>query len=251
MGSAVQSASSPGSRAGGVFQSTLWTQVRVAGKAETLHAKQALEELCRAYWPPIYVYLRRCGHDPHNAKDLTQGFFLYLLEQQLLQKADPEQGRFRSFLLGSLKLFVSNEQARERAVKRGGRAHFIPLDAEPEEGHASYEPSTSLTPERLFERKWALTMIAQAMARLESEYHRAGLAEQFEAIQPYLAGDPDEHLAELGVRLGKNAGATRVLMFRARNRFRRLVRAVIADTVSDVEQVESELRHLEAALRGD
>src|SRR5262245_32948556 len=126
MGSAVQSASSPRSRAGGVFQSTLWTQVRVAGRAETPHAKQALEELCRVYWPPIYVYLRRCGHDRDSAKDLTQSFFVYLLQQQLLRKADPEQGRFRSFLLGSLKLFVSNEQAKERAVKRGGRACFVP-----------------------------------------------------------------------------------------------------------------------------
>src|SRR5690242_16118662 len=114
MPNAVQSPSSPGSRADGAFQSTLWSQVRVAGCGQTPHARHALEQLCRVYWQPIYVYLRRCGHERHSAKDLTQGFFVYLFEHELLQKADPERGRFRSFLLGSLKFFVSNEQAKDR-----------------------------------------------------------------------------------------------------------------------------------------
>jgi DNA-directed RNA polymerase specialized sigma24 family protein len=251
MHSAVQSPSSPGSRAHGVFQSTLWSQVRVVGKGQAPQATQALEQLCRVYWQPIYVYLRRCGHERHNAKDLTQGFFLYLLEQDLLQKADPERGRFRSFLLGSLKFFVSNEHARERALKRGGAVSFLPIETEPNEANPGYEPATNLTPERLFERKWALAVIGQAMERLEAEYCRAGMVQEFELVQPYLSGDPDEHLSDLAARLGKTHTATRVLMFRLRNRFRRLVRGVIADTVSDLEQVESELRHLEAALRGD
>lgn len=216
-----------------------------------MHARQALERLCCLYWQPIYVYLRRCGHERHNAKDLTQGFFLYLLEHDLLRKADPERGRFRSFLLGSLKFFVSNAQARERALKRGGGARFLPIEADSDETNAGYDPATNLTPERLFERKWALAVIAQAMERLEAEYRRGGMSREFELVQPHLSGDPEEQLSDLAGRLGKSHAATRVLMFRLRNRFRRLVRAVIADTVSDLEQVESELRHLEAALRGD
>ena len=251
MDSVAQPIRSPRSSAQGVFRSTLWSQVQVAGRPEMPGATQALEQLCRDYWHPMYAYLRRCGYDAPNAKDLTQGFFAYLLERALLKKADPEQGRFRSFLLGSLKFFVSNQQAKERALKRGGRACFVPIDAESAEGEELVEPATQLTPERLFERKWALTVIDQAMSRLEAEYRRAGIMQEFELIQPYFTGDPDEDLGELARRLGKSAGATRVLMCRARNRFRRLVRAVIADTVSDVEQVESELRHLEAALQGD
>jgi DNA-directed RNA polymerase specialized sigma24 family protein len=241
--------SSPESRADGSFQSTLWSQVRIAGRSEVSGSRQALEELCRAYWQPIYAFLRRCGHGRDNAKDLTQGFFVYLLERGLLQKADAEKGRFRSFLLGSLKFFVSNEQARERALKRGGGAKFLPLDVEPAEQAASWEPATTLTPERLFERKWAMAVIGQAVERLAEEYRRAGMEEQFEVLQPYLTGDPDGPLPELAVRLGKTHGATRLLMLRLRNRFRRLIRAVIADTVSDVDQIESELRYLEEALR--
>lgn len=251
MDSAVQSSNSPESRADGVFLSTLWSQVRVAARDEMPGAQQALEQLCRDYWQPIYRYLRRWGHEPQNAKDLTQGFFVYLLDRALLQKADPEQGRFRSFLLGSLKFFVSNEQAKERALKRGGRVCFVRIDADAEEGESAVEPSTRLTPERLFERKWALTVIDRAMERLAAEYRRAGMSQEFELIQPFFTGDADESLAELAQRLGKSHGATRVLMCRARNRFRRVIRAVIADTVTDVEQIESELRYLEAALQGE
>jgi len=205
--------------------------------------------LCRLYWPPIYAFLRCSGHDGQTAKDLTQGFFAYLLESDLLDKADPQRGRFRSFLIGSLKFFVSNLQARERAFKRGGGFKFVSIDAETEDGLWPNEPCTQLSPERLFDRKWALSVLAEAMERLATEYRRGGLSGQFELLQPYLTGDADGHLAELAARLGKSEGAVRVLVFRLRNRFRRLIRAVIADTVSDLDQVEGELQHLEAALR--
>jgi DNA-directed RNA polymerase specialized sigma24 family protein len=243
--------SSAYSRRDAVFQSTLWSQVRVAGRGNTAMERQALETLCRVYWPPIYTFLRRSGHERQNAKDLAQGFFAYLLEEGLLEKANPERGRFRSFLLGTLKFFVSNQQAKERAIKRGGRVNFVPIDAETEDGLFPNEPITHLTPERLFDRKWARSVLAEAMNRLAVEYRRGGLAGQFDLLQAHLTGDAEEHLPALAARLGKSDGAARVLVFRLRNRFRRLIRAVIADTVSDLDQVERELRHLEEALRDD
>lgn len=223
----------------------------MAGQSDAPLARQALEALCQVYWNPIYAFLRRSGHERQNAKDLTQGFFAYLLEEGLLEKADPERGRFRSYLLGSLKFFVSNQQAKERALKRGGGISFVPIDAESDDGPAPNEPVTHLTPEKLFDRKWARSVLAEAMERLATEYRRGGLAEQFALLHPHLTGDATEHLPALAARLGKSDGAVRVLVFRLRNRFRRLVRAVIADTVSDLEQVERELQHLEAALRDD
>ena len=234
------------SRGGGGFQSTLWSQVRAARRTERAESRDALEALCRVYWGPIYAFLRRCGHDAQNAEDLTQGFFLYVLQEDLLQKADPERGRFRSFLLGALKFFVSNEQARARSLKRGGRATLVRIDAEA----ASANPiSTDLTPERAFERKWALAVIAEAMERLAREYRRAGAEQEFGALQPHITGEPEDHLSDLAARLGKTHGATRVMMFRIRNRFRRLIREVIADTLADPSQVEGELEELQRALR--
>ena len=248
MAPALEQLSSADSRRDAAFQSTLWTQVRAAGQVNAPTSRQALETLCRLYWPPIYSFLRRCGHERHAAKDLTQGFFAYLLEQDLLKKADPDKGRFRSFLLGSLKFFVSNQRAKDRALKRGGGVEVIPLDTEVLN---DAEPSTLVTPERLFERKWALAVLAEAMRRLAEEYRRGGMAEQFALLQPYLTGDASEKLPALAERIGKSEGATRVLICRLRNRFRRLIRGVIADTVSDAGQIESELRHLEAVLRDD
>lgn len=220
----------------------------MAGQLEAPEARTALEALCRVYWEPIYAFLRRCGHTRENAQDLTQGFFVYLLEERLLLKADPERGRFRSFLLGSLKYFVSNLRAREQALKRGGGICLISIDPVTTDG---IEPATNLSPDRLFDRKWSLVVINEAIERLAAEYRRGGMAEQFTVLQPYLTGDADDHLSDLAARLGKSGGATRILVFRLRNRFRRLIRAVIADTVSDLDEVESELRHLEEALRDE
>jgi RNA polymerase sigma-70 factor (ECF subfamily) len=150
-----------------------------------------------------------------------------------------------------LKHFVSNQQVRDRALKRGGGVRFVTLEVETEDGPAALEPATHQTPERLFDRKWALAVITEAMGRVATEYRRGGLAQQFEVLKPYLTGDTTEHLPVFAARLGKSEGATRVLVFRLRNRFRRLIRAVIADTVINLDQVETELRHLEAVLRDD
>jgi RNA polymerase sigma-70 factor (ECF subfamily) len=232
-----------------VFQSTLWSQVRAAARPEAPDARRALEVLCRIYWEPICAFLRRSGHDPDAAKDLTQGFFAYVLEEELLQKANPERGRFRSFLLGSLKHFVSNQQARERALKRGGGIGFVSIEADLPRLHPADEPATVSSPERLFDQKWALAVLGEALQRLSAEYRRAGQAEEFAELQPHLTGDAEERLPELARRLGKSDGATRVLLCRLRNRYRRLVRAVIADTVGDLDQVEGELRYLGELLR--
>jgi len=240
--------SSASSRPDATFQSTLWSQVQAAGRPEAPDAQQSFDALCRAYWPPIYAFLRRCGCPHQDAQDLTQGFFVYMMEEGLLAKARQERGRFRSFLLGSLKCFVSNERAKARALKRGGGIAPLPLDSLTAAG---LEPAASLTPEQCFDQRWALLVIGEAMKRLEAEYHRGGMGDQFTALQPYLTGDADGHLSDLAVQLGKSHGATRILVFRLRNRFRRLVRAVIADTVADVDQVESELRELEVALRAE
>jgi len=242
--------SSSSARPEAVFQSTLWSQVRAAARPEAPEARRALETLCRIYWQPIHAFLRRSGHDPESAKDLTQGFFAYLLEEELLRKADPARGRFRSFLLGTLKFFVSNQQARERAMKRGGGINFVSIEAGLPGLPSADEPASASSPERLFDQKWALAVLGEALERLAAEYRRAGQAEEFAELQPHLTGDAGERLPELARRLGKSDGATRVLVCRLRNRFRRLVRAVIADTVGDVDQVESELQHLGEVLRG-
>lgn len=238
-----------GSRCDSSFQHTLWSQVFAAGQLDDPGSARALELLCRIYWYPIYAFLRRWGHDREEARDLTQGFFTHLLEENLLRKADPGKGRFRSFLLGSLRLFVSNEEAKERALKRGGQREIVSIDVETAEGRYAYEPVTHLTPERLFDRRWAMEVIAEAMRHLESEYQRAGLADLFVMLQPYLVGDQNGGFADLGARLQKTEGATRVLVCRLRNRLRKLIRSVIANTVANPAQLDTELQDLQAVLR--
>jgi RNA polymerase sigma factor (sigma-70 family) len=240
--------SSTSARAG--FQSTLWNEVQAAGTDDGSGGHQAMASLCRRYWPPVYAFVRRRGHERQDAQDLTQGFFEYLLEGALLHRADPNKGRFRSFLLGCLKMFISNEQAKARALKRGGSARFVPLD-DASLGPEANELAIHLTPDRVFDRKWALAVIGQALQRLADEYSRAGMRKHFELLQPYLTGQGNEPLAQLGARLGKSPEATRVLLFRLRNRFRRLVRAIIGETVSNPADIESEMQFLERALRND
>jgi RNA polymerase sigma factor (sigma-70 family) len=231
------------------FQNTLWSRILLAGRLDHADSRQALEELCRAYWYPIYAFLRRWGYDHEKTQDLTQGFFAYLLTKNLLQKADPQKGRFRSFLLTSLRNYACNEYAREHTLKRGGEALFISLDSQFAENCYAQEPATTLAPDKLFDRRWALAVLHQTMQRLEAEYDRAGMKGQFAALQPYLTGDETGSYVELAGRLGKTESTTRVQVSRFRQRFRHLIRAVIADTVSDVGQVETELQELQAALR--
>ncbi len=231
------------------FQNTLWSRVVAAGKSEATGPTRALEELCRLYWPPIYAFLRRQGHDRERARDLTQAFFAYLIHGKLLRKANRERGRFRSFLLGTLKNFVRHEAEKAQAVRRGGGVEFVSIDEETEEGFYRHEPASTLTPEKLFDRRWALMVLAEATCRLRTDYARAGMPEIFDALQPYLVGNDDGDFSKLGERLDRTPGAARVLVCRFRERFRQLIRAVIGDTVPDLDQVELELKHLQAALR--
>jgi RNA polymerase sigma factor (sigma-70 family) len=234
---------------GARFEPTLWGEVLAAGRPDTPDFAQALERLCRVYWYPIYAYLRRRGFDRQEARDLTQGFFFYLVKKNVVQAADPEKGRFRSFLLGSLKNFVSNEAGRQRALKRGGDVQFISLDDELAEGRYTHEPKDDRSPEKLFDRRWALTVLEEAGARLEEEFKKAGAEREFAELKAFLNNDHGLAYAELSVRLNRSEVALRSTVSRMRKRFRELLREVIKETVSGADQVEAEMNHLKAALR--
>lgn len=233
------------------FNNTLWSRVLAAAGSDTAASAPALNELCRLYWYPLYAFLRRSGRDRHAARDLTQGFFEYLIAGDILRKANPQRGRFRSFLLGTLKNYASHQLGKERAQRRGGGAEIVSIDEETAEGFYAHEPSSDLTPETLYDRRWAMAVLEEAARRLREEHERAKMGGLFEALQPYLAGDGEESFKELGARIDRSEGATRVLVFRMRERFRQLIRAVIADTVLEDRQIEEELAHLQSALRGE
>ena len=231
------------------FERTLWSEVLAAGHPERPDAARALERLCRVYWFPIYAYLRRRGFPSHEAKDLTQGFFCYLVQKNVVQAADPAKGRFRSFLLGSLKNFISNETSRARAGKRGGGAPLISLDAEYAEGRYTHEPVDHRSPEILFDRRWALTVIDEAGRRLEKEFADAGAAREFAELKSFLNSDRGLAYAELSPRLQRSEIALRSMVSRMRKRFRECLFEVIRETLDDPSQVEAELNHLKSVLR--
>ena len=232
------------------FQNTLWSQVYAAGGLDASTSEKALEILCRTYWKPIYFFLLRSGKEHHQAKDLTQGFFAYVLEKGLIQTATREKGRFRSFLLGVLKHFVSNERRRHFAEKRGGRQNFVSLDQEMEDAKPRIQPATDRTPDQEFERRWALDVLAQALERLKSEYERAGCLDLYRALHPFLSGENPSSYRVLAEQLGKTEDALRTQVTRFRRRFRDYLRAVIADTLSDLSQLDEELEHFKQVLRG-
>lgn len=234
---------------GARFQQTLWGEVLAAGRPGGPECARALERLCGVYWYPIYAYLRRRGFDRHEAKDLTQGFFFYLVKKNVVQAADPEKGRFRSFLLGSLKNFVSNEEGRQRALKRGGGAQLISLDEELAEGRYAHEPIDNRSPEKLFDRRWALTVLDEAARRLEREFKKMGHEAEFAALKSFLNNDRDLAYAELAARLNKSEVALRSIVSRMRKRFREFLLEVIKETVCDPVQLEAEMNHLKSALR--
>jgi RNA polymerase sigma-70 factor (ECF subfamily) len=240
----------PTSSALGVrFEQTLWGEVLAAGQPDRPDSARALERLCQVYWYPIYAYLRRRGFDRHEAKDFTQGFFFYLVKKNVVQSADPGKGRFRSFLLGSLKNFVSNEQGRERALKRGGDRQFISLDEELAEGRYTHEPVDNRSPEKLFDRRWALTVLDETGRRLEKEFRKAGAEKEFAELKSFLNSDRGLAYAELATRMNRSEVALRSTVSRMRKRFRELLVEAIRETVSGPDELEAELNHLKAALR--
>ena len=234
-------------RGGRRFATTRWSQVLAAGQAPTVMSREALANLCEVYWYPLYAYVRRRGHSPEDSQDLTQAFFARLLEKNWLDTVTPEKGKFRAFLLAAVKHFLANEWDKAQAQKRGGGVVPVSLDAET---RYQREPLNELTPDRLFDRQWALALLEIVLAKLRDEHDTADKRRLFEALRGTLTGDqPEAGYAELGRQLGINEGAIKVAVHRLRKRYRELLRAEIAQTVSDPGQVAEELRSLFAAFQ--
>jgi RNA polymerase sigma factor (sigma-70 family) len=232
------------------FPTTRWTLVVAAGDPQRKDSRSALVSLCENYWYPLYAYLRRRGHAPDEAQDLTQEFFMRVLGGRYLDKADPEKGRFRSFILTSLKFFAADAQDRQRAQKRGGGAVVSFEFSSGESGEERYqrEPSHDETPDRIFERRWALSMLERVMERLRDEFVQHDRPENFERMKVFLLGQSEAPYAALAGELNTSEGALKVAIHRLRKRYRELFRQEIADTVADPAEVESELRYLAAVL---
>jgi DNA-directed RNA polymerase specialized sigma24 family protein len=231
------------------FAATRWSVVLAAGHRSSPDSRQALELLCAAYWYPLYMYVRRRVDDVHEARDLTQAFFATLLERDALKAADRERGRFRSFLLTSFKNFLADEWDKARAQKRGGGCRSIPLDLESAESRYLLEPADELTPDRLYERQWALTLLAKVLDRLGAEFVAKGKERQFDALKPLLSGASEPGGYETAaIALEMSAGAAKVAVHRMRRRYREILRAEIAETVSNPDKVDDEIRSLRSAL---
>jgi RNA polymerase sigma-70 factor (ECF subfamily) len=233
------------------FLTTHWSMVLAAGRGHSTRAREALETLCRTYWYPLYAFVRRSGRGPHDAEDLVQAFFAQCLEKNYLGAADQAKGRFRSFLLLALKRFLANEWDKARTRKRGGVTPPISLDALTAEQRYALEPSGDLSADRLFERRWALTLLESVLARLRAEQVAAGRTEAFEALKDSLIGGGREaSYAELAARLGTSEGAIKVAVHRLRRRYRELLEAEIANTVGTPGEVAEERRYLLSVLSG-
>jgi RNA polymerase sigma factor (sigma-70 family) len=231
--------------AGAQFPPTLWSVVLAAGEAGSTRAQEALSALCQTYWYPLYSFLRRQGKGRHDAEDLTQAFFVHLLESSGLEKVRRERGKFRSFLLSALKHFVIDEWAKASAQKRGGGTRIVSLDADHAEAMHAAASMDHLHAEALFERRWAMTLLDRVLSRLETEWTQAGKRERFEQLGPFLSGEPQTvTYAEIGQRLGMTPGAVKVAVLRLRQRYRELLREEVANTVPGESDVDEELRHL-------
>ena len=235
---------------GGVaFVTTQWSVVLTA-QGQSPAADEALEKLCRTYWWPLYGFVRRSGYKPEEAQDLTQGFFALLLERRDLDVVRKEKGRLRSYLLVSLKNFIAKAKRREMAVKRGEGRPLVPLDELLARERADLEPADTLTADRIYERRWALTLLEQVLARLESEYRTAGNAKLFDHLKELLSDEPGHRSqAEIAAGLGMTENAVKQAFHRLRQRYRELLRDEIAQTVAVPGDVEDELRHFISVLQ--
>ena len=234
------------------FPTTRWTLILELKDPGNPQRARALDELCRLYWYPIYAHIRQRGRRPEDAEDLTQAFFLHVLENASFDRAEESRGRLRSFLLGALKRFLSKERRRDTAEKRGGGVSALSLDLAIEEGEARYamEPVDSDDPEKIFHRRWAQTVIAAAQAKLQEEYLARERAELHQTLQPYLFGnDGEAPYQEVAEQLGLSVEAVRSAVLRLRKRFAAILREQIGFTVDDPGQVDAEIRELFAAFR--
>jgi len=235
----------------GVFATTHWSVVLAAGQIDSAPAQRALETLCRGYWYPIYVYVRRKGYGPDDAQDLTQEFFAQLIAKDHLRLADREKGKFRTFLLATLDYFLAREWSRAHRQKRGGQFTFISLDQQAPEERYRFEPADNDTPEKKFLRNWALAVLKQAMTALEKECETGGKGALFREVKGVLTGEGNaDAYAEIGRRLGMSEGAMYVAVHRLRQRYGELLRNEIAQTVSGPDEIDEEMRYLMSALGG-
>jgi RNA polymerase sigma factor (sigma-70 family) len=234
---------------GAAFTTTHWSVVLEA-QGPTPAAQAALDKLCSTYWRPIYGFVRRHGTDAEEAKDLTQGFFALLLERRDLDAVRKEKGRLRSYLLTSLKHFLTNERNRAMAIKRGAGRRLIPLDDLREREHAGFEPPDTVTADQIYERRWALSVLDQVMGRLREEYRTVGNVQLFDRLQKSLTDEPDRPSpADTAREFGMTESAVRQASYRLRQRYRQLLREEIAHTVLAAGDIEDELRHLVTVLR--
>ena len=234
----------------GTFPSTAWTAVSRARSGAEPRAKEALAFLCAAYWPPLYSFARRLGYSTDDAHDLTQGFFVLLIEKDYLGDVRLREGRFRAFLLTSFKHFLSKERDRARAVKRGGGRVPVSIDVGEAEAKHSDGPIDTLDPEALFERRWAVTILERAMGRLRQELEQAGRGAEFEQLEGYLTGsEPQLRYYDVAERLETTEGAVKKMVHRLRRRYGYLLREEIGATVAEPADIDSELRHLLSAIR--
>jgi RNA polymerase sigma-70 factor (ECF subfamily) len=231
------------------FTTTHWSIVLNAQDPASPQAGEALERLCRSYWYPLYAYARRLGNDEHTAKDLTQAFFARLLEKNYLKQADRQRGKFRSFLLGALKHFLADEWDKTRARKRGGGRIILSLDDQTAEDRYHLEPADEMTPDKLYDRRWALLTLEEAVGRLRREYQDTGKGALFAQLQDFLSGAlGDSGYAGAATRLGMAENTLKSYVRRLRLRNREILREVVANTVASASQIDEELRDLSAAL---
>ena len=227
------------------FATTRWTVVLSAGDSSSPHAATALESLCRAYWYPLYAYVRRRGHSPPDAQDLTQEFFSQLLEHHWIARADRHKGRFRSFLLMAMNRFLANEWDKVKTLKRGGQVQRVPLSLDAAETRYAQEPADTSTPEQVFEKQWVLALLDSVLSHLREQYVRDGKASLFDTLKPCLIGSRElQPYAAIAAELDMTEGAVKVAVCRLRERYRERLKGEIAHTVASPGDVEEELRHL-------
>jgi len=233
------------------FATTHWSLIGAArsDEASQTRAREALEELCRAYWYPLYAFVRSRGYSAVDAQDLTQAFFARIIETGGFADADRKRGRFRSYLLGAMKHFLANEWHRAQTQKHGGRVQFIEFDALDPEARYAGASKQSDNPEHLFDREWALQTIAGALQALRNEMAKAGKSKQFDALKSSLTGEDELPRDQIAARLGMSEGAVKVAVHRLRQRYRMLLRAAIAETVSNEADLDDEMRYLVEVLR--
>ncbi len=238
-----------GFRAGraGRFATTRWSLVLTAGQKASARSTDALTSLCEMYWYPVYAFIRRQGCRAEEAGDLTQEFFTRLLEKGYLHDADPARGRFRTFLCTSVRHFLSNERDRARALKRGGGQPSISFDAETAEGHYQLEPRDDLTPEKLFDRRWAMLLLERALVRLQEEHVLAGKADLFRHLKGFLSAGSGPY-RDAADALGMTEGAVKVAVHRLRRRFRDALVEQIAETVANPSEIDAEIAFLLKAV---